>query len=228
MCADSYFKNLLKFEWTPREWDGPLQYRDPKNELMMLPTDLALKTDAAFLPHVKEFAADEAAFRVAFTKAYEQLLALGCPAAVQPGAKPATAAADEKDKLSRELREHCMHGSLEHAQALLTRGADPKLREANSGRTALHKAAFWGHDHIVPWLLECKVPVNGLDYNGDTALHDAARFGHENCVAALLQAAGCDPKIRNKEGKTAYDVALENGKTPNSKLKVDKGGCVIC
>ena len=223
---NSYFKNLTKFEWKPREWEGPLQYADPKNELMMLPTDVALKTDKKFLPHVKEFAKDEASFNKAFKNAMEKLIALGCHASVQPGAAAAAAVADETDRLSRELREHCMHGSLEHAQTCLKRGADPTRLEANSGRSALHKAAFWGHDHIVPWLLTLKVPVNAVDYNGDTALHDAARFGHDKCIDALLGAAGVDVSVVNKEGKTAHDVAVENGKKPRAGLSAG-GGCVV-
>ena len=223
---NSYFKNLTKFEWKPREWEGPLQYADPKNELMMLPTDVALKTDKKFLPHVKEFAKDEASFNKAFAAAMEKLIALGCHASVQPGAAAAAAVADETDRLSRELREHCMHGSLEHAQTCFKRGAEPTRLEANSGRSALHKAAFWGHDHIVPWLLTLKVPVNAVDYNGDTALHDAARFGHDKCIDALLGAAGVDVSVVNKEGKTAYDVAVENGKKPRAGLSAG-GGCVV-
>ena len=223
---NSYFKNLTKFEWKPREWEGPLQYADPKNELMMLPTDVALKTDKKFLPHVKEFAKDEASFNKAFKNAMEKLIALGCHASVQPGAAAAAAVADETDRLSRELREHCMHGSLEHAQMCLKRGADPTRLEANSGRSALHNAAFWGHDHIVPWLLTLKVPVNAVDYNGDTALHDAARFGHDKCIDALLGAAGVDVSVVNKEGKTAHDVAVENGKKPRAGLSAG-GGCVV-
>ena len=105
-------------------------------------------------------------------------------------------------------------------------GADPTRLEANSGRSALHKAAFWGHDHIVPWLLTLKVPVNAVDYNGDTALHDAARFGHDKCIDALLGAAGVDVSVVNKEGKTAHDVAVENGKKPRAGLSAG-GGCVV-
>jgi len=114
-----------------------------------------------------------------------------------------------------------MHGRLQHAQCLLARGADPTRLEVNSGRTALHKAAFWGHEHIVPWLIAvCKVSVDAIDYNGDTALHDAARFGHDGCVAALL-GAGSSVVLRNKEDKTPFDVAVENGKTPDERLKVE-------
>ena len=41
--------------------------------------------------------------------------------------------------------------------------ADMHAQEANSGRTALHKAAFWGHIETVTYLLdECKLEVCDL------------------------------------------------------------------
>ena len=48
-------------------------------------------------------------------------------------------------------------------------------------RSALHKAAFWGHVEAVGYLVnvdKAGSTLNIQDYNGDTALHDAARFGH--------------------------------------------------
>ena len=102
-----------------------------------------------------------------------------------------------------------MHGSIEHAQALAG-AADIRAAEANSGRTALHKAAFWGHGNITAWLIEQKLDVNAQDFNGDSALHDAARFGHAECVKALA-AAGADASLKNKKGQTAADVAKANG-----------------
>ena len=155
---NTYFKNLMDREWQLRDWDGPQQYEDIKTKsYMMLPTDMALKTDNEFKKHARKFADSQDAFFKSFKKAYEKLLSLGCPSTCQPDGglkKPASL----EEKASRELREHCMHGSLEHAQTCLTNGADPKSLEANSGRTALHKAAFWGHDHIVPWLLRSRCP----------------------------------------------------------------------
>ena len=56
---NSYFTNLMDLEWTPRAWDGPLQYQDPSGKFMMLPTDLALKTDPVFAPIAREFADNE-------------------------------------------------------------------------------------------------------------------------------------------------------------------------
>jgi len=207
---NSYFKNLLELKWQPRQWDGPLQYEDKQTgKLMMLPTDLALTTDRSFLSFVKAYAADETAFRAAFKAAFEKLLTLGCPAKCKP-----SAAANVPSKTafaSAGLRSQCMHGSIERAKALLTEGADPHSVEIDSGRGALHKAAFWGHDHIIPWLLTLKVDPNAPDAYGDTALHDAARFGHSNCVSQLLE-GGADAMLKNKKGQTPADVAAAYGK----------------
>lgn len=40
-----------------------------------------------------------------------------------------------------------------------------------SGRNALHKAAFWGHNEMVKFLLEQKINPNQQDNYGDTPLH---------------------------------------------------------
>jgi catalase (peroxidase I) len=79
---NSYFTNLLELEWTPREWDGPLQYQDPSGELMMLPTDLALIQDEKFKPFVELYAKDQEAFFKDFSAAFSKLLSNGCPASV--------------------------------------------------------------------------------------------------------------------------------------------------
>lgn len=45
---NQYFRNLLNLEWVPKKWDGPFQYVDAlTGELMMLPSDMALKVMVA-------------------------------------------------------------------------------------------------------------------------------------------------------------------------------------
>jgi len=212
---NTYFQNLLNLDWKPRAWEGPLQYEDPSKKLMMLPTDIALKTDPKFKKWAQLFAKDEAAFRASFKKAYERLLSLGCPENVVPGGTDSSSPSQSEVE-SRAILEHCMHGSLEHAQAARAAGGNPKWIEPHSNRTALHKAAFWGHAHIVPWLLSaepngCGLDPNLRDYNGDTALHDAARFGHSEVIKQLLD-HGASTKIKNNKGQTPSAAALENGK----------------
>lgn len=178
---------------------------------MMLPTDLALIQDEKFLPFVQLYAKDQQAFFKDFSKAFAKLLSNGCPHAVQVSTDEA-AVVDDKDLASKEFREHCMHGSKEHAEKAVAKGADVHATEPNSNRTAMHKSAFWGHDHLVDWQLnDLKMDPNVQDSAGDTPLHDASRFGHMDVIKQLTN-GGADKTIKNNKGKTAADVAKDYDK----------------
>ena len=104
-----------------------------------------------------------------------------------------------------------MHGSIQHCKKAAADGADVLALEATSNRSALHKAAFWGHTHLICYLVhECKIPVDQQDSNGDTALNDACRFGH-TAVVEILLAAKANAGIQNNAGKDAAGVAAEYG-----------------
>jgi len=212
---NDYFKNLMNLEWTPRKWDGPFQYTSPCGKLMMLPTDLALKTDPVFAPIARDYASDENAFFRDFRLAYGKLMALGCPEAAWPAelkSGQSSGTPSQKKRHSLDFREHVMHGSLERAREHIQLGGDPQELENGTGRSALHKGAFWNHTHIVPWLLgELKIEPNIQDYNGDTALHDVARFGHEDMARILLD-AGSSTSLKNKQGLTPAELADEYDK----------------
>lgn len=114
---------------------------------------------------------------------------------------------------SLAFREYAMHGSTERMRQYASK-ADVHAKEANSGRTALHKASFWGHFETVTYLLdECGLDPNTADFSGDTALHDAAQFGHRGVINKLV-AAGASTDIKNKSGQTCEDVAKYYGKDP--------------
>jgi hypothetical protein len=202
---NTFFKNLLYLEWKPRKWDGPLQFEDVETgELMMLPTDMVLRTDPQFRIYAEMYAKDEALFFKDFGEAFAKLLHLGVQ---QAQSTPQTT----EEKSCSEFREHCMHGSLEAVKKLAPK-VDVHAPEPTSGRTALHKASFWGHSKTVSFLLQnCRLNVNALDYNGDTPLHDAVKLDHPATVEILLS-AGADPTIRNLQGKTAIDLATELGR----------------
>lgn len=158
--------------------------------------------------YVELYARDSKVFFRDFAKAYAKLLALGCPASCDPFARPAKLS--DRQKASAEFRELAMHGSVLPARALLGK-CDPHELEATSGRSALHKAAFWGHTDMCRFLTdEARLNVDGRDNYGDTALHDAAKFGHEAVVDILL-AAGADATVRNNSGMDALAIAIEHG-----------------
>lgn len=212
---NEYFKNLLEIEWKPREWDGPLQYTDPSGKLMMLPTDLALIEDDKFKKYVEAYAADESLFFKDFAEAFGALLSKGCPAHCQPDATPPPAPAIDPSTAFRDL---AMHGSVERMKALYTDSVDVNAVEQRSGRTALHKAAYFGHAHVVKYLIEdCSATVSIADSDGDTALHDAARFGHVEVVKALL-AAGASYEVKNLDGRTPKDLAALHDKISTLEL----------
>ena len=223
---NEYFKNLLELEWVERQWQGNLQYTDAKTQsLTMLPTDLALKSDPSFRRYAEVYASDEPAFFRDFARAFAKLVALGCPTSCQPPPELPPAATGQLTSrcpkvAAGHFREMAMHGSLEHMEAVLTHAPtlDKASTDAGSHRTALHKAAFWGHTHVVRKLVgDWGLPVDGTDYAGDTALHDAARFGHAKIVAVLLD-AGADPIRKNRDGLTPLDLAEEHGKPDVIKL----------
>ncbi|GAB5356576.1 hypothetical protein AAMO2058_000301700 [Amorphochlora amoebiformis] len=197
---NAYYKDLLTKTWVERKWEGPLQYEDKETgKQMMLPTDIALIKDEKFKAIVAEYAKSQEAFYKDFAEYFGKLISLGVP-------QRKAESVSEKEKKNREFRELCMHGSTERAKAI-AKDVDVKSAEPGSGRTGLHKAAFWGHQELTSWLVgEMKMNPDDQDYAGDTALMDAAKFGHTKVVESLLK-AGADKTIKNKEGKTAGDIA---------------------
>jgi Peroxidase/Ankyrin repeats (3 copies) len=211
---NEYFRNLIERTWVKKEWDagydGPLQYTDAETKtLLMLPTDVALVSDAKFRVFVELYARDEQIFFNDFADAFAKLVSLGCPAHCDPSVAAAKADAEcPRERASAQFREFAMHGSLGEVKRLAAGNADAHALEPASNRSALHKAAFWGHVDTVRFLAnDAKLDVNVVDVNGDTALHDAVRHDHPAVVRILLE-ANTDLAIKNKKGRTPYDTAI--------------------
>ena len=203
---NEYFRNLMNLEWQPRKWKGKFQYEDVgTKKLMMLPTDMALRTDPVFRRYARLYADDEQLFFKDFSAAYSKLLALNTKS-------KANNAMSQRDIDSKDFREYSMHGSLEKVQNL-AKTSDIHAVEDYSGRSALHKAAFWGHTDVVEFLLDLGLSPNAQDFNGDTPLHDAARFAHEGVVRSLLKCSNVDFTITNKDNRTPLQVAREYSAT---------------
>lgn len=77
--SNLYFKQLLKMKWTKKSWEGPEQFMNDSlgEELMMLPTDMALIEDKTFRSWVEKYADDRELFYKHFAAAFAKLIELG-------------------------------------------------------------------------------------------------------------------------------------------------------
>lgn len=103
---------------------------------------------------------------------------------------------------------------------LLQQGAKVNLKDAN-GRTALIYAASGNNAKSVKMLLDEGSEINHTDkVEGFTALMFAASEGQKDVVKILLD-AGADKTIKDKDGETAHDFAVNNGHPATAKLLED-------
>ncbi|KAK6126569.1 hypothetical protein DH2020_039680 [Rehmannia glutinosa] len=95
---------------------------------------------------------------------------------------------------------------------LLLKGANVNA-PTKDGTTALHLAVEERRRDCVRLLLanSARADIRNASY-GDTPLHVASGLGDEQIVKLLLH-KGANKDVRNKAGKTAYDLAAENGHT---------------
>jgi len=181
---NEYFRNLINLEWKTVDINGKSQFADvATGKLMMLPTDMALITDPSFRPHVEAYAKSQELFFHDFSLAFAKLLALGTPSEqeIAHSGSPSNPA----DVLDAELREAAMHGSLDVVIEAVKNGANVNSVEWHTGRSALHKAAFWGHDDTIKFLLSKGANKSLVDSLGHTALDDATKFNHKNVMEML-------------------------------------------
>lgn len=107
-------------------------------------------------------------------------------------------------------------GAVACAEVLLAGGAD--VGALNSGKkTPLHKAAephgvtpadwtFPPIERVIALLVRNDADANAQDNKGRTPLH-LATYGGSAAVAEQLMALGADTTVKNKRGKTAFEVA---------------------
>jgi ankyrin repeat protein len=97
---------------------------------------------------------------------------------------------------------------------LLNAGVDPNLQYGH-GLTALMWAAGYEADvgprtadSVLKLLLGRNARIDAVDDRGRTALMIAAEVGHSDVAETLLN-RGADPMIRDRDGKTAFDLAYD-------------------
>ena len=94
--------------------------------------------------------------------------------------------------------------------ALISAAADdPAHMENGYGNTLLGTVSSTS---VAAWLIESGADLNAADQYGNTPLMHAV-MGCNKEMAALLLERGARTDIKNNDGKTAYDMAYENGFT---------------
>jgi hypothetical protein len=97
-----------------------------------------------------------------------------------------------------------INNQLSLADKLISKGADVN----KPGWTALHYAASKGHIEMIRLLLDQQAYLDAESPNGTTPLMMAASYGSAMSVKLLLE-EGADPRIKNKLGLTAMDMAKQ-------------------
>lgn len=75
-----------------------------------------------------------------------------------------------------------------------------------TGNLPIHTASYHGRIGVLELLLARNVDVNRAGPRENTPLHFAASQGHEDAVRFLID-RGANPAMRNRMGKTPYDIA---------------------
>ncbi|CAE7758114.1 GABPB1, partial [Symbiodinium microadriaticum] len=103
------------------------------------------------------------------------------------------------------------YGECALVKLLLAHGGDITAIDKKR-KSCLHLCASYGHETCLAILLDSGADglIEGQDLLGNTALHYTAKYGHLAATRLLLETAA-DPLVRNKNNRTAYDVASEQG-----------------
>ncbi|MBQ4875166.1 MAG: ankyrin repeat domain-containing protein [Rickettsiaceae bacterium H1] len=97
-------------------------------------------------------------------------------------------------------------GHSDIAELLIEKHADVNAKD-RSGRTSLWLAAYNGNEKIVEQLLQKNADVNAQTEEGSTPLIAAAEEGHKGVVNLLLNGKDIDVNVKDRNGKTACDLA---------------------
>lgn len=113
---------------------------------------------------------------------------------------------------AEDLESAAYNGNKEAVIRILKTKPDINHRDSFGG-TALHGAMFQKDISIVNILLDYGFDPNAKGIkNGYTPLHDAV-WANNIDAAKLLLDRGSNPGIRNKDGLTAYEFAVKEGKS---------------
>jgi ankyrin repeat protein len=106
---------------------------------------------------------------------------------------------------------HASDEGHERCLALFEKHVEP-TKLARECSMCLTNQLHWGKSRALPWLLAHGADPNFIStHYGDAALHGAVRNGANEKVIAQLLKHGADPNLKNREGKTAMQLAKASG-----------------
>lgn len=99
-------------------------------------------------------------------------------------------------------------GDLDLLKQSLAQLSVPVAISDSNGLTLLHSAASYNQKEVMEWLLSIHngVNVNAKDNDGDTPLHHCDQV---TAARMLIEEGKADYRIKNHEGRTAFDVKKE-------------------
>ncbi|MGE3262141.1 MAG: ankyrin repeat domain-containing protein [Bacteriovoracia bacterium] len=130
------------------------------------------------------------------------------------GASKAEVKAPAKKSLDEQLMDQVMMGNLPKVQNLVKNGANVNYQDED-GNSSLHFAVLKEHQEIIQFLIIKGAKVNIQTKMGTTPLMQVAIDNAPKIIADLLVQNDADPKIKNKDGFTALDIA--ESKTGNAR-----------
>lgn len=103
------------------------------------------------------------------------------------------------------------------------------------GCSLLHVAAAANHVHLIKFLINIGISIEGVDLYGDTPLHHATKHGAKDAIDFLL-AAGANKRAINKSGLTPLYMAAFRGNNEqvnalwfdDAKNQLTLGKSVLC
>ncbi|CAD5215810.1 unnamed protein product [Bursaphelenchus okinawaensis] len=113
-------------------------------------------------------------------------------------------------------------GNLVQVRQLVEKGISRIDDEDERGQIALHLAVLSPDTDITEYLIRNKTCVDHSDYFQCTASHLVAKYNKMDQFN-LLMAAGADFTLRDRSGKSAFDVVCEFGGTPMLLKLIDNG-----
>ena len=114
-------------------------------------------------------------------------------------------------------------GDVPALEQALARGVDVNAAERHHGRTALMRAAFFGHRPAVEALVARRARVDAVDFETATALHLAASAGEADVVRALAQAGADVDRRQDPDGRTPLFAAVEAGQAAAAQALLESG-----